>query len=380
MQIGYISQEIQKEPFLMSRTQYIEAGRYAISKERLEIVSSIFEYGLFLFWIDGGLKALNYTLQIEDELTKSTLFVLGFIFVNSLIQLPIEVYRKFVIDERFGFNRSTLKLYIEDKFKELLLTIFIGTPIIGGIIYFISSFQLWWLWSFFAIFGVVVFLNMVYPTLIVPIFNKLSPLEDSELKKRIEELLAKTGFESQGVFSIDASKRDSRLNAYFGGFGKSKRVILFDTLIEKLQPIELIAVLGHELGHFKHGDIYKNIAMVGLLLFLVFYGIGHIPTELFSELGLPNSSYVLLSFALLFVSVISFFMLPIFGLISRYNEFQADKFGSELSGNSIYLQEALKKLVTENKSFPKAHPLYIFFYYTHPPISERLKALEKWRN
>ena len=285
MQIGYISQEIQKEPFLMSRTQYIEAGRYAISKERLEIVSSIFEYGLFLFWIDGGLKALNYTLQIEDELIKSILFVLGFIFVNSLIQLPIEVYRKFVIDERFGFNRSTLKLYIEDKFKEILLTILIGSPIIGGVIYFIENFQLWWLWSFFAIFGVVVFLNMVYPTFIVPMFNKLSPLEDSELKEKIEELLARTGFQSQGVFSIDASKRDSRLNAYFGGFGKSKRVVLFDTLIEKLQPIELIAVLGHELGHFKHGDIYKNIAMVGFLLFVVFYGIGHIPNRAVFRVG-----------------------------------------------------------------------------------------------
>jgi len=218
---------------------------------------------------------------------------------------------------------------------------------------------------------------MLYPTLRAMFFDKLTPLQDEELDNQIKVLMEQTGFVSSGVFISDASKRDARLNAYFGGLGKTKRVVLFDTLIEKLTTKELLAVLGHELGHFAHGDIYKNIALVGVMLFLTFAFFGNLPETLYLELGMSQAPYVVMILVLLFMPVLGFIMMPIMGLVSRHNEYEADKMGSKLGGNGgeIELANALKKLVTENKSFPLSHPLYIFFHYTHPPVLERLKAL-----
>jgi STE24 endopeptidase len=377
MQIGFISEERNKKPFLLSTADYIKAGNYSIAKERLSIVSTILEYGLFIFWITDGFKILSQYTNIENETLSTLLFIFGFLGVSFVVNLPIEIYQKFVIDDEFGFNKSTKTLYFIDTLKEILITVAVGSPIILALSYFIDNFELWWLYSFFAIFAFVIFVNMLYPTLIAPIFNKIEPLQNSELENEISSLLKRVGFQSSGVFKIDASKRDSRLNAYFGGFGKSKRVVLFDTLLEKLNSQELLAVLGHELGHFKNGDIYKNLAVVGTLLFLVFYTFGNIPLQFFELLEVEESASTIIPLLLMLSPLFSIFIMPIFGYISRRNEFEADKVGSELSGNPIYLREALKKLVKENRSFPKSHPIYIFFYYSHPPISERLERLEK---
>ena len=241
----------------------------------------------------------------------------------------------------------------------------------------ISNFDLWWLWSFVFIFAVVIMINMLYPAFRAMFFDKLTPLENEELDDEIKTLMDKTGFVSSGVFVSDASKRDARLNAYFGGFGKAKRVVLFDTLIEKLSTKELLAVLGHELGHFAHGDIYKNIALVGSMLLAMFAIFGNLPESLYLELGMSESPALVMILLLLFMPVLGFVMMPIMGIVSRHNEYEADRMGSELGGPSgaIELANALKKLVTENKSFPLSHPIYIFFHYTHPPVIERLKVL-----
>jgi STE24 endopeptidase len=248
---------------------------------------------------------------------------------------------------------------------------------VWGIYEIISSFELWWLWSFVFIFAVVVLINMFYPTFRAMFFDKLTPLKNEELDSRIKSLMDKTGFVSAGVFVSDASKRDARLNAYFGGLGKSKRVVLFDTLIEKLTTKELLAVLGHELGHFAHKDIYKNIAMVGAMLFGMFAIFGNLPNSLYTELGISQSPYVLMILLILFMPVLGFLMMPLMGVVSRRNEYAADRMGSELGGNggAVELANALIKLVNENKSFPLSHPLYIFFHYTHPPVLERLREL-----
>jgi STE24 endopeptidase len=253
----------------------------------------------------------------------------------------------------------------------------IGSFIVWGIYEIISNFTYWWLWSFVFIFIIVVLINMLFPTFRAMFFDKLTPLDDEELNSEIKTLMDKTGFVSAGVFISDASKRDSRLNAYFGGLGKTKRVVLFDTLIEKLTTKELLAVLGHELGHFAHGDIYKNIALVGVMLFAMFGVFGNLPESLYLELGLSQSPAITMILLLLFMPVLGFLMMPIMGVVSRHNEYEADKMGSELAGvtGEIELANALKKLVSENKSFPLSHPLYIFFHYTHPPVLERLKAL-----
>ncbi|MCK4441595.1 MAG: M48 family metallopeptidase, partial [Sulfurovaceae bacterium] len=203
---------------------------------------------------------------------------------------------------------------------------------------------------------------------------KFSPMEESELKTDIETMMDKVGLKSDGIFVMDASKRDSRLNAYFGGLGKTKRVVLFDTLLEKLRPKELLAVLGHELGHFSHGDIWKNIAMMGVLLFTSFFLLGHLPDELFLDMGVEHKAGVEIAMMMLLLPLVSFVFTPIMSLVSRHNEYGADEFGSKLGGKEN-LVSALIKLVDENKSFPKSHPLVVFFYYTHPPVLERLKEL-----
>ncbi|MEA3315113.1 MAG: M48 family metallopeptidase, partial [Campylobacterota bacterium] len=198
--------------------------------------------------------------------------------------------------------------------------------------------------------------------------------EDKDLEIKINKLLEQVGFKSSGVFSVDASKRDNRLNAYFGGLGSTKRVVLFDTLVEKLTHNELLAVLGHELGHFKNGDILKNIGIMGVVMFVFFAIFGNLPDELFLQLNLNNEPYSIILLFLIFSPVLSFFLMPLISSISRHNEYAADEFGSNLATKED-LVNALLKLANENKSFPLSHPLYIFFFYSHPPLVERLKEL-----
>jgi STE24 endopeptidase len=375
MQIGYISEEKNKSPFLLNPQEYQKAGQYAIDKERLAIIESIVDYGLFFMWVTYGLAKLEMLIPIDNMMLKTIVFVQLFVIINYLITMPFELYQKFVIDEKYGFNQSSIALFIQDTLKSGIILLIVGSLVIWGISAIILSINNWWIWSFAFIFTIVILINMLYPTLIAPIFNKMSPLENEELRAKIETLLGKVGFSSSGVFVLDASKRDSRLNAYFGGFGKTKRVVLFDTLIEKLEHVEILAVLGHELGHFQHGDIYKNIGMMALMLFSMFFIFGNLPPELFIQMEMMESPYLLIALFLLVSPVVTFIILPIMGVVSRHNEYEADKTGAELGGNALYLAEALKKLVTENKAFPKSHPLQIFFYYTHPPVIERLKAL-----
>ncbi len=377
MQIGYISQAKRKTPVLMGASEFIKAGNYAIAKERLSIARTIIDYVAVLAWLSFGLSTLSNALFMQNEALKSVIVVLGFIIINSLISLPFSVYEKFVLDEKFGFNKSSVGQFIKDTAITLVLSIIFGGAVIWGIYLIMSSFALWWFWSFLFIFGVIVLINMLFPTIRALFFDKLIPLEDKELSSQIQKIMDETGFHSSGVFVSDASKRDARLNAYFGGLGKSKRVVLYDTLLQKLEKRELLAVLGHELGHFAHGDLYKNMAMMGAMLLAMFALFGNFPQTLYLELGLASSPSIVMILFLIFMPVLGFVMMPIMGIVSRHNEYEADKMGVHLSGSGgeIELANALVKLVTENKSFPLSHPIYIFFHYTHPPVIERLKAL-----
>ena len=377
MQIGYINIAKRKEAVLLSDTKFLIAGNYAVAKEKLSIVNSFVDYILFIAWMGVGISWLQSTILLESAAMQNVAIVMGFLVIGSLISLPFGYYEKFVLDKEFGFNKSSIGLWIKDTLISFALTLLFGSLVVWGIYEIISNFDLWWLWSFAFIFGVIILINMLYPAFRAMFFDKLTPLKDEELDEQIKELMDKTGFVSSGVFVSDASKRDARLNAYFGGFGKAKRVVLFDTLIEKLTTKELLAVLGHELGHFAHGDIYKNIALVGAMLFAMFGIFGNLPESLYLELGMSESPAIVMILLLLFMPVLGFVMMPIMGIVSRHNEYAADKMGSELGGpaGAIELANALKKLVTENKSFPLSHPLYVFFHYTHPPVLERLKEL-----
>jgi len=377
MQIGYINIAKRKKAVILSDTKFLIAGNYAVAKEKLNIVSSFVDYLFFIAWIGFGIAWLENSLILEDDAIKNIAVVMGFLVIGSVLSLPFGYYEKFVLDKEFGFNKSSLGLWIKDTLISFVMTLVFGSLVVWGIYLIIVNFDLWWLWSFVFIFGVVILINMLYPAFRATFFDKLTPLQDEELDDKIKELMDKTGFVSSGVFVSDASKRDARLNAYFGGFGKAKRVVLFDTLIEKLTTKELLAVLGHELGHFAHGDIYKNIALVGAMLFAMFGIFGNLPESLYLEMGMSESPAIMMILLLLFMPVLGFVMMPIMGIVSRHNEYAADKMGSELGGpaGSIELANALMKLVTENKSFPLSHPIYIFFHYTHPPVIERLKAL-----
>lgn len=377
MQIGYINQAKRKTPVLLLASEFLKAGNYAVAKEKLAIVNSFVDYLFFIAWMGFGISLLQANLFLESDVVMNIAIVMGFLIINSILSLPFSYYEKFVLDTEFGFNKSSVGLWIKDTLIAFIMTLLFGSLVVWGIYEIITNFTLWWLWSFGFIFAVVILINMLYPAFRATFFDKLTPLKDEELDDKIKELMDKTGFVSSGVFVSDASKRDARLNAYFGGFGKAKRVVLFDTLIEKLTTKELLAVLGHELGHFAHGDIYKNIALVGAMLFAMFGIFGNLPESLYLEMGLSEEPYLVMILLLLCMPVLGFIMMPIMGIVSRHNEYEADRMGSELGGPSgaIELANALKKLVTENKSFPLSHPLYIFFHYTHPPVLERLKEL-----
>lgn len=374
MQIGYIKNAKNLKPIILDSEKYIEAGNYAIEKEKIAIVSSFYDFVLFMLWIGFGLSYLDSLVQVESFWLKAVVFINLFIIINWFLTLPFELYSTFKLNKKYGFSNMTPALFIKDTIKTGVLFLLFGSIVIAGISFIINSFSAWWIWGFVFIFTVIILINMLYPVIRDKMYDKFEKLKDKELEQKIEALLDEVGFKSSGVFSVDASKRDNRLNAYFGGLGATKRVVLFDTLVEKLTHNELLAVLGHELGHFKNGDIIKNIGIMGAVMFAFFAIFGNLPDELFLGLSLNNEPYAIIAVFLIFSPILSFFLMPLISLISRHNEYAADDFGSNLSSKED-LVNALLKLANENKSFPLSHPLYIFFYYSHPPLVERFKEL-----
>lgn len=374
MEIGYVSKARAFKAIILSPSNYLKAAAYKIASQKLLIVTTLFDFVLFFGWIAFGLSSLDAIVNIDNNLLRSVVFIMSFIAINYLLSLPFDLYHTFGLDKKFGFSTIDAKTFALDQIKSALMFILLGGAFFWAISAIVMAYEYWWFLGFLFSFVVILCINMLYPIVIVPLFNKLTPLEDESLKSSIEALLDKAGLKSSGVFSLDASKRDNRLNAYFGGLGRSKRVVLFDTLIAKLEKHELLAVLGHELGHFKHKDILKNIASSALMLFLMFALFGNLPEELFDSLRVTQSPGSVMVLFLLLSPLVSFVLMPLFGLLSRYNEYRADEYGSECESKEA-LSSALVKLADENKSFPLSHPLTIALYFTHPPLTERLKKL-----
>ncbi len=373
MQIDYVKKAKDRSAVILTPSKFIEAGKYSVDSQRLGLLSSFYDFIIFFMWISFGLEYLDSLTMYYQGWQKAVLFIDSFIIINWFLGLPFELYKTFKLDKKYGFSNMTVKLFIQDTIKSGILFLLFGSLVIAALSIIISSVSNWWLWGFIFIFLIFILINILAPYFMMW-FNKFEPLKDQDLQQKIENLLDSVGFKSSGVFSSDASKRDNRLNAYFGGLGSSKRVVLFDTLIEKLTHNELLAVLGHELGHAKNGDIYKNILIMGVVLFTTFAIFGNIPEELFLQLHLNNQPYAIIVIIMMFVSPIFFFLMPLISALSRHNEYAADEFGSNLATKDD-LVNALLKLANENKSFPLSHPLYIFFFYSHPPLVERLKEL-----
>ena len=373
-QLTFIRQKLDAPAVILNHEDYHKAGLYAIEKLRFSIFSTLFECALFALWLGVGFGILERAFVDMSEEMASLCFLLGFLVIHTLINAPLSYYLTMVLDKRFGFSTTSNALFFKDLIQGLVLLVLFGALIGYALIHFALYLEYWWVYAFAFVLLLVIGVNMIYPTLIAPIFNKFTPLEDESLKLRIEELMGQVGFRSSGIFVMDASKRDGRLNAYFGGLGKSKRVILFDTLLKKLSNDGILAILGHELGHFKHKDIVKNLCFNAVFLFVLFAFIGLGVREVLAFGGLELHIGGVFAFIFLISPLIGFYLMPLLGALSRRAEYRADEFGASIS-SKMTLANALVRIINENKSFPHSHPWYVFFHYTHPPLLERLRAL-----
>ena len=373
-QLTFIRQKLDAPAVILNHEDYHKAGLYAIEKLRFSIFSTLFECALFALWLGVGFGILERAFVDMSEEMASLCFLLGFLVIHTLINAPLSYYLTMVLDKRFGFSTTSNALFFKDLIQGLVLLVLFGALIGYALIHFALYLEYWWVYAFAFVLLLVIGVNMIYPTLIAPIFNKFTPLEDEPLKLRIEELMGQVGFRSSGIFVMDASKRDGRLNAYFGGLGKSKRVILFDTLLKKLSNDGILAILGHELGHFKHKDIVKNLCFNAVFLFALFAFIGLGVREVLAFGGLELHIGGVFAFIFLISPLIGFYLMPLLGALSRRAEYRADEFGASVS-SKMTLANALVRIINENKSFPHSHPWYVFFHYTHPPLLERLRAL-----
>ena len=368
------------------------AADYTVSKLRFGLLELALASAVLLGWtLLGGLDWLNGLLMDAvgaRPLLQPLALLVAFAVINGLIDLPLALYQTFVIEQRFGFNKMTLKLWLADLAKSTLLSVAIGVPLALGVLWLMQATGAgWWLWTWGAWMAFSLAVLVVYPTVIAPLFNRFQPLQDESLKERVTQLMNRCGFAAQGLFVMDGSRRSAHANAYFTGFGAAKRVVFFDTLLQQLTPPEVEAVLAHELGHYKHRHILQRVAglfafsLVGLALLgwlaqqpWFYAGLGVTPNLPPSMGGaVPNHALALLLF-MLAVPLFTFFLSPLMAQLSRRHEFQADAYAAT-QASAQDLGNALVKLYKDNASTLTPDPLYVRFYYSHPPASERIARL-----
>ena len=369
-----------------------KAADYTIAKTRFGLLEMAISAAVTLGWtLLGGLDLLNRALLdwLGGGMLQQLALLGTFAVIGGLIDLPTTIYTTFVIEQRFGFNKMTPRLWLGDLLKSTLMGAIVGLPIAALILWLMSSAgPAWWLWAWAVWMGFNLLLMVIYPLFIAPLFNKFQPLQDESLKARVTALMQRCGFAAKGLFVMDGSRRSAHANAYFTGFGAAKRVVFYDTLLRQLSPGEVEAVLAHELGHFKHRHIVKRIvslfalslagfALLGWLStqFWFYTGLGVVPNLMLPGLApaAPNDALALLLF-LLAAPVFTVFISPLFAQISRRHEFEADAYAmAQASGSD--LAAALLKLYEDNASTLTPDPVYVKFYYSHPPASERLARM-----
>jgi len=367
-----------------------KAADYTLEKSRFGLLSTAFGAALLLGWtLLGGLDSLNAAVRDAvlprwGSMAYQLALLAAFGVVSGGLDLPFDLYATFRIEQRFGFNRMTWKLYAADMFKGILVGVLVGLPVAALMLWIMGSAgPLWWLWAWGAWIAFNVALLVLYPTVIAPLFNKFVPLADESLKARVQALMARCGFAAKGLFVMDGSKRSAHANAYFTGLGAAKRVVFFDTLLNKLSPGEVEAVLAHELGHFKRRHVAQRIGAMFAASLAGFALLGWLSGQpwFYTALGVQpsmsavNDALALLLFVLV-VPVFAFFLSPAFALLSRKHEFEADAYACE-QADGRDLAAALLKLHEDNAATLTPDPLYARFYYSHPPASERLAALPR---
>ena len=358
-----------------------KAADYTQARVRLGMLELVISMMLLLIWTLGGV------LQLLDNAWRSmplsglwtgAAVILSFLGISAILDLPLSWYRTFKLEQRFGFNKSTLKIFFSDFAKNMLLGFLIGAPIILLVLWIMEhAGAFWWfyVWLTWLIFSVSMI--AIYPTFIAPLFNKFRPLENQELKQRIENLLRRNGFASKGIFVMDGSTRSTHGNAYFTGLGANKRIVFFDTLINELSPEEIEAVLAHELGHFKCNHIRKRMMTLGLVFFAGLALLGWLIKMpwFYQGLGIAQpSAYIALLLFGIIAPVFAFFLQPVFSWISRQHEFEADDFAAAQAQTGNLIQ-ALVKLYRENANTLTPDPLYSAFHDSHPPAPIRIAHL-----
>ncbi len=369
----------------ISLVAHQKAADYTVVKSRFGLLELAFGTAVLLGWtLLGGLDWLNQALlaRLGPGMAQQLALLGSFVVIGGLIELPFILYQTFVIEERFGFNKITFKLWLGDLVKSSLISACVGLPIAALILWLMGAMgNGWWLYAWVFWMGFNLLLLVIYPTLIAPLFNKFQPLDDEALKTRVTALMQRCGFAAKGLFVMDGSKRSAHANAYFTGFGASKRVVFFDTLLKQLSPGEVDAVLAHELGHFKHKHIIKRIVSMFAMSLAGFAPLGFLSQQVWFYLGLsvrpipggPNDALALLLF-MMAVPVFTVFISPIFAQFSRKHEFEADAYAVAQT-NGTDLKNALLKLYEDNASTLTPDPLFVKFYYSHPPASERLARM-----
>jgi len=367
----------------ISLESHQKAADYTMAKMKLGTWSGLYGLGLLLAWtLGGGLDILDQWLRAWEwsPLTTGVVFLIVFSILGSVLELPFSLYSTFSVEQKFGFNKMTLGLYISDMFKQGLLMMVIGAPLIWVVLWLMQSAgEMWWLWAWAVWTGFSLLMMWAYPTFIAPIFNKFTPMEEGELKVAIEGLLKRCGFESNGLYMMDGSKRSSHGNAYFTGFGKSKRIVFFDTLLKQLSIDETLAVLAHELGHFKCNHIKKRMVLMFSMSLAGFAMLGWLSDQAWFYAGLgvsQASNYLLLILFMLAMPVFTFAISPLMSMYSRKHEFEADDYAKE-HANAEDLISALVKMYDDNAATLTPDPLYSAWHDSHPPAPVRVAHLEK---
>ena len=384
--IGYVQAHREQVPQAfkesISLEEHQKAADYSAAKTKLVLAEAVVQALLLaVLTIGGGLQWIDSIwrdILPNHDIIRGALVICSALLISSLIDLPFEYYKTFSVDEKFGFNKMTPSMFFSDLAKHSLVGLALGLPILFAALWLMQGAgQYWWfyLWVVWSVFNIIML--AVYPTFIAPLFNKFTPLADEGLKTRIEALLTKCGFKSQGLFVMDGSTRSGHGNAYFTGFGSSKRVVFFDTLLSRLNTDEIEAVLAHELGHFKHHHVIKRIALMFFVSFLGLALLGWLMNQawFYSGLGVTEaSSYMALILFLLVSPVFLFLLRPLMASYSRKNEFEADDYAAK-HANAKHLVEALVKLYRDNASTLTPDPLHSAFYDSHPPASIRISKL-----
>ena len=360
-----------------------KAADYTVAKSNLNVLGLIVEaIFLYLITIGGGIQWINEYLSGYGLTTMiaGTILIVSVLVLSSIVEMPLGLYKTFAIDEKFGFNRMTLGIFISDLIKQSIIALIIGLPVLYFSLWIIGNLgDLWWLWLWIFISAFNFIMLAVYPIFIAPLFNKFEPMKNKTLVSQIEKLLKKCGFESNGLFVMNGSLRSNHGNAYFTGFGKSKRIVFFDTLLEKLTGKEIEAVLAHELGHFHHNHVKKRIILMFVVSFVGLYLLGLLKESAWFYEGLGVTVMTDANALLLFLLVsplFVFFIRPIMAYYSRLNEFEADEYACQFAKASD-LKQSLVKLYRDNASTLTPDPLHSSFYDSHPPALLRIQAIDK---